>query len=404
MSALISCLEAKLPGALAHLERWVGINSFTANASGVNELGRVTAEAFAPLGFAPEFMASRTAGVGAHLFLQRGRTNRPPLVLVTHLDTVFPPEEEAKNDFRWQPAPAEGRIYGPGTVDNKGGTALIWLMLSALAELAPEAIESQHWLIAANASEETLSADFAARMIERCPLEKGGARAVLVFEGGLLREREFTLVTGRKGKADYRLTVTGCAAHAGSSHAEGRNAIVALADLAGPRLAALTNYKEELTVNVGTFHGGTVVNRVPHEAMIELEARAFRPDVLRRAQDAIESLAGPSTTVPDTVIAVEKLGETAGWPGDAGTRSLFNLFAAVAADQCASIIEERRGGLSDANYLSVLGPTLDGLGPSGGCAHCSERRADGTKIPEFVEVGSFVPKAALVVEALRRMR
>jgi glutamate carboxypeptidase len=399
---LLSCLEAKLPEALARLECWVGINSFTANPAGVNELGRVTAAAFEPLGFSAEGVPSRDPGVGSHVFLRRpGPAGRAPIVLVTHLDTVFPPEEEERNDFRWRPAPGEGRVYGPGTVDIKGGTALLWLVLSALAEVAPEAIEAHPWLIAANASEETMSGDFAGRTIERCPAP-GGARAVLVFEGGLLNAREFTLVTGRKGKADYRLTARGRAAHAGSFHAEGRNAIVALAGVV-PDLAAVTNAAEELTLNVGTFHGGTVTNRVPHEAALDLEMRAFRPDVLDSARRRVEAFAGPSAAVPDVVIEVEPRGQTAAWPGDAGTQSLFQLFAAVAADQCASAVAERRGGLSDANYLFVLGPTLDGLGPSGGCAHCSERSDDGSKTPEFVETASFVPKAALVAEALRRI-
>ena len=59
-----------------------------------------------------------------------------------------------------------------------------------------------------------------------------------------------------------------------------------------------------------------------------------------------------------------------------------------------------RGGLSDANHLSHLGPTLDGLGPSGGNAHCSERTADGSKLPEYLEVNSMVPKAVMNAIAL----
>src|SRR5690606_19933462 len=102
-----------------------------------------------------------------------------------------------RNDFHWRPASAEGRIYGPGTVDIKGGTALLWLVLQALAEVDPARFAATEWLIAANASEEALSADFAARTQERC----AAARAVLVFEGGRLEGRQFTLVTGRKGKA-----------------------------------------------------------------------------------------------------------------------------------------------------------------------------------------------------------
>jgi glutamate carboxypeptidase len=63
----------------------------------------------------------------------------------------------------------------------------------------------------------------------------------------------------------------------------------------------------------------------------------------------------------------------------------------------------KRGGLSDANYLCHLGPTLDGLGPNGANAHCSERSADGTKIPEYLEPASLVPKAAMNVLALMRL-
>jgi glutamate carboxypeptidase len=64
---------------------------------------------------------------------------------------------------------------------------------------------------------------------------------------------------------------------------------------------------------------------------------------------------------------------------------------------------EARGGLSDGNHLWNYVRTLDGLGPSGGNDHCSERSADGSKIPEFVEVNSFVPKAALNALALQRL-
>ena len=59
-----------------------------------------------------------------------------------------------------------------------------------------------------------------------------------------------------------------------------------------------------------------------------------------------------------------------------------------------------RGGLSDANHLWRLGPTLDGLGPSGGNAHCSERSADGSKLPEYLEAGTLAPKAVMNALAL----
>ena len=62
-----------------------------------------------------------------------------------------------------------------------------------------------------------------------------------------------------------------------------------------------------------------------------------------------------------------------------------------------------RGGLSDANHLWQLAPTLDGPGPYGANAHCSERSADGSKLPEYVEPGTFVPKAVMNALALLKL-
>src|SRR3954447_8708865 len=138
---LLDWLPSQLPGAFTWLERMVSINSFSANPQGVNQLGALTAECFAELGFHAESVPSTDPTYGAHLFLSRRVDDNAPVVLVTHLDTVFPREEEARNDFHWHPEPSEGRIYGPGTVDIKGGTVLIWLMLRALREFAPKVFE-----------------------------------------------------------------------------------------------------------------------------------------------------------------------------------------------------------------------------------------------------------------------
>lgn len=399
---LLAWIPSQLPEALAWLERMVEINSFSSNPPGVNRVGALTAECFAELGFGAEQVPSTDSTYGSHLFLRRAVEGCLPVVLVSHLDTVFPPEEEERNDFHWQAVPSEGRIYGPGTVDIKGGTVLIWLMLRALRKFAPEVFEKTNWLIAANASEEVLSGDFGLRTMERCP---EGAKAVLVFEGGPRDHAldEWHIVTSRKGRAEYRISAEGKAAHAGSSHAEGVNAIVELVD-AVKAAAKLTDYGADLTVNVGRICGGTVLNRVPHEASAELEMRAFEPKVLMAAGESVMALR--SATPPpagQAHIHVECLGVTAAWPNDAATQALYAHWAAAAEDLPMKLRSVPRGGLSDANYLCGLGPTLDGLGPSGGNAHCSERSADGSKLPEYVDVDSFVPKAALNVLALVRM-
>ncbi len=395
-AALVSFLESQLPAALGWLEKMVGANSFTRNPAGVAEVARLTEECFSPLGFTAERVQAENPEFGEHLFLRRpGRSGRT-VWLVTHLDTVFPPEEEAREDFHWRPEPGEGRIYGPGTVDIKGGTMVLWLTLLGLREADAALFDEIEWVVAANAAEEALSPDFGAACRER---SREKAEAVLVFEGGRKAGDEFTLVTGRKGKGDFRISVSGRASHAGSQHAEGRNAIVELAH-AVQHVSTLTSVEKQRTVNVGNISGGTVVNRVPHAAAAELEMRAFHPGAFDEAKAAILSRSGPGLVVDGAEVSVTQLGETAPWPCTESTQALFGTWSRAATELGWTAVAEQRGGLSDANYLHPIGPTLDGLGPSGGSAHCSERSADGTKVPEYVETGSIVPKAVLNTVAI----
>lgn len=388
--------ESLLPEALKHLRRLVEQNSFTAHAAGVDTVAEQTAAMFAELGFEAEFARYKAPEGGNHVFLRRRGAGGDPVVLVTHSDTVFPAEEEIQNDFRWDERADEGRIYGPGVVDNKGGTVMIWLLLRLLREIAPEVFEQTHWLIASNAAEEVTGDDFAHQTSDRC---HGRARAVLVFEGGPVDEQGWHVVTSRKGRSTWELKVEGKAAHAGSQHSAGKNAIDALA-LALPRIAALTEAAEERTVNIGHVHGGTlgVVNRVPHAAMAEWECRATTPASLERADTFFASLSG--TAANGAVLRAERTGFTSPWPGGEEVQSLFGHWERAAGQMGLRAISVPRGGLSDANHLWQLAPTLDGLGPWGGNAHCSERAADGSKLPEYVEVGSFVPKAVMNALAL----
>src|SRR5437899_5382573 len=122
IASLKDSLESRMPEALEMLRKMVGMNSFTANREGVNRLGKFTAECFEPLGFTAEFVPSANPEYGEHLVLSRRGRSTKNLAMISHLDTVFPPEEEARNDFRWR---REGdRIYGPGIVDIKGGTVM----------------------------------------------------------------------------------------------------------------------------------------------------------------------------------------------------------------------------------------------------------------------------------------
>jgi len=395
-AALRAALAHDLPAALGLLREWVGINSHTRHRHGVNALGHATAAAFAPLGFTAEFVPCAGDQCGDHLFLRRPGQGRPWLMCVSHLDTVFPPEEETRNHFRWREA--EGRIYGPGVVDIKGGTALLWLQLRALRAAAPALFDHFGWAIGLNAAEETLGDDFVVSALARFG---DRAAAALVYESGAYQENEYNLVVARKGRAQFRVTAAGRGAHAGSRHADGANAIAELARLV-PFLESLTNPTRERTANVGLVRGGEGLNRVPQSAEAEGELRAYDPAALAEAEAAILALNGPGhvAAVADGFrchIHAEITGRTPAWPENPGTLRLLAAYTRAATRLDARIKPEWRGGLSDGNLLAPHLPTLDGLGPAGGHAHSSEWSDDpaAPKRPEYLNPASLLPKALL---------
>ena len=393
--------EENLPGYLELLARMVAVNSFTTNVEGVKALGRLTAEIFAPLGFSAEFVEAANPNYGNHLVLSRAANGagRPTVGLVSHLDTVFPPEEEERNDFFWRVE--DSRIYGPGTVDIKGGTVLIYMITAALKQFAPEVYEGTNWQILLNAAEEELTPDFSQLCYRVLPED---TRACLVFEGGRWFDKYFHLVRARKGRATYEIEIEGRGAHAGSSHPRGANAVVQMARIID-RVASLTSYEQQITFNVGTVNGGTVMNRVPHLARALGEMRAFDKAIFEEGVGRLLALKDEVTvsSAEDGYgcrIEIKVTHESAPWNRNRETDKLYEHWQETAASLGWETIPEERGGLSDGNFLWDRYPTLDGLGPSGENAHCSERSEDGRKEQEYVLATSFVPKAVLNTMAI----
>ena len=393
-------VEAQVPRAMEQLERMVRLNSFSGNPEGVNAVGALTAALFEPLGFEAERVGCAQPGRGDRWVLHRAGQGGPHVGLVSHLDTVFPPEEEQRHGFGWQRV--GDRIYGPGTVDNKGGIVVMFLVLEALRSIAPERFQWAEWTLLFNAAEEVWSPDFGQLARHRL----AGASAALVFEGGQRRGEAWTVVTSRKGRALFRIRVEGRGAHAGVRPERGANALVQMAETL-LRAAELTDWSRGRSVNVGVVRGGTAANRVPHEAVAEVEMRAWDPAVFEEGKAGLLALAGTgrlrarSDGYPCRV-HVELLQETAPWPSNPQTERLFACWEAAGRSLGWAVEREARGGLSDANHLWDRVPTLDGLGPVGDHAHCSERSPDGSKEPEYVLASSFVPKTVLNTVALLR--
>lgn len=402
---LYEYFESNLDRYLDILRQMVSINSFTARPEGVDQLGKLTIDVFGKLGFAAERVPSANPNYGQHIFLTRvgnNGSNSPTIGLVSHLDTVYPPEDERRNNFSWRVE--DDRAYGPGTIDIKGGTLMIYMILEYLQTTSPKVFEGTTWMILMDAAEEALEPDFGRLCRQRLPED---ALACLVFEGGRQWNKRFSVVTSRKGMATFEIEVEGKAAHAGSAHKKGANAIVQLAHTIS-RISELTDYGNGITFNVGNIDGGTVTNRVPHRAFASGEMRAFSQEELDigisrllALQDDVQvySLNGSYRCDVDMRI----LQSWRPWPSNEGSKHLLSFWQEAAKTLEFEVSGAKRGGLSDGNFLWDYLPTIDGLGPVGGNAHCSERSQDGSKDQEYVRISSFVPKASLNTVAILKL-
>ena len=395
-------LKKNLPAYLNLLRQMVAINSFTANPAGVNSLAEFTAKAFAKLGFQAETVQSVNPNFGQHLILTKPGASGRTIGLVSHLDTVFPPEEETRHNFVWREA--GHRIYGPGTVDIKGGTVEMYMLLDALQQIVPLAYEQITWVVLLDASEEQGGFDFGELCVDRLG---PSVLAALIFEPGFIVDEAFALVAARKGMAIYRVTVSGRAAHAGNDHGHGANAIVQLADTIR-QIEAMTDHQHQITFNVGIVSGGISTNRVPHHAEAYVEMRAFAPAVFEEGIAKMLALNGQSTVRSvegkhPCRVSVELIRKVAPWPRNRATDRLLNIWQATAESLEMQVIPQERGGLSDGNFFWEQIPTLDGLGPAGGNMHCSEQSEDGSKEQEYVDASSLVPKALLNTMAVLRL-
>jgi glutamate carboxypeptidase len=349
--------------------------SFTKDRDGVAAVVELVAPRLAAAGLAVERIPSDA--YGPHLAF-RGPAAGAPVFLVGHTDTVFPPG--TFEGFR-----VDGdRAVGPGVFDMKGGIAVMLFGLAAAARAG---------LLARVPVAGMLVADEEAGSPESQPLlaaRARGAEAALVFESGREGDR---IVTRRKGVASLRVIAHGVAAHAGNAHADGRNAIWALARFVD-RAQGLTDSARGLTVNVGTIAGGTTKNTVPDEARCEVDLRFETRAAQETLLAAIEA-AARDAALPGTWLEVTPLASRAPLERSPSSAALAAEYGGCQRESGLGAGETGLvGGGSDACTTAAAGvPSIDGLGPRGAGFHTHR---------ETVELATLVPKAGALVRFLAR--
>ena len=379
-------------GMLEQARAWSAVNTGTGNLEGLAKQVRLLAHAFAALpgevalvepaavtAIAPDGREMEKAH-GQHLVLRVRPDAERRLLLTGHMDTVFPADHPFQ-DQRWID---DDTLNGPGLADMKGGIAVILHALLALERT--RAADAIGYDVMINSDEETGSLSSVSLIAELA----GGKYAALTYEPSALPDG--TLAHARGGSGNYSVTITGRSAHAGRNPHEGRNAIVAAADLA-VRLKAMGH--EALSVNPARIDGGSANNVVPDHAVLRFNIRPKSTEAADGFDNDLKGLLGDTEKRHEVSLHVH--GGITRPPKlvDARAQKLFDLVRECGAELGQTIGWQPSGGVCDGNNIAASGvPVVDTMGVRGGAIHSSD---------EFLVVSSLAERAALSALVIARL-
>ncbi len=351
------------------LKRIIEINSWTKNKAGVDAVGDIFVEWMTPLGYT--LRRHPRGEIGDHLHFVSAEKTGKKMLLLGHLDTVFPPGEfeTFSEDEAW--------IYGPGVCDMKGGNYVALQALRRLHKMHGAIYDIDVLFV----SDEETGSDDSKYLTRELAQDYD---ACLVFEAA---GRQDEVVIGRKGVGTFFIDITGRAAHAGNHYADGADANLE-ASYKLQHLVALTDLEKETTVNVGEIHGGIGANTISPSARLTFELRYTSAAERDRVLAAVEAIVAHAH-VPGTTATL-----SGGIQRDvmAPSQAQQHLIEQINTLCGIELATEKRGGVSDANLIAAEGvPTLDGWGPFGDGDHTVHERASKQ---------SFVDRIALTTEVL----
>ncbi|WP_448321674.1 M20/M25/M40 family metallo-hydrolase [Streptomyces sp. CO7] len=367
------------PRFLHDLEELVSIDSGSYDADGVNRVADWVGRRLERIGFDVRRVSFPPAPDGhrtgdALVARRRGRLPEAAggrrILLAAHMDTVFEAGTAAARPFR-----VEGSVaHGPGVCDDKGGLLAGLTALEILCESGADAYDE---LVLLATPDEEIGSPASRALIEDT------ARGMHHGLGLECARENGDLVIARKGVADFRLTVTGRAAHAGIEPERGANAALAAAHLT-VALQALNGHWEDVTVNVGVVRAGTRANIVCPAAELRIEVRAATTADIGRVTRAIQE-AADHPGVPGVTVTVEQLDLCPPMEDTTASRRMLDHARRAAAAAGFALGAAATGGVGDANLVAGAGvPVLDGLGPVGGADHTPQEWLDLTSVPQRV--------------------
>lgn len=368
-ATLLVSLTTQQAQMTATLRRYVECESPSQTPAALEAMAALVAADFAELGGKVKLHKSKTYGPALEIAF-RGARRKPRLLLLGHMDTVYPLGTLAR--MPW--TDKGGKLAGPGTFDMKAGIVQALFALRALRQRGELPCNLTLLLV----PDEEIGSPFSQPITERTAKK---ADAVLVIEPAA--GEDGACKTSRKGVARYTLRVHGIAAHSGLDFARGASAIVEAAHQV-LELSALSHAKEGLTVNAGVIAGGTRPNVVAGLAEATFDVRFNKASQAARVERAMRKV-----KPKDKRCTLEVTGgvERGCFERTAATARLYKVAARVARDLGFPLGEAAVGGASDGNLTSSMGiPTLDGLGGVGDGAHAPHEFVFAHELPRRAAV------------------
>ena len=354
------------------IRRWVEIESHTPDLDGIERMVSEVETGYRDAGFTTERVPGGPDR-GDHLVARAPwNDDRPGILVMSHLDTVHPRGTLASFPFRIEGDSA----YGPGIYDMKGGAHIAYRAACA----GPVDLPVTHLFTTDEEIGSPSSRDLIVRLAEE-------SRWVLVTEPA--REGG-KVVTARKGVARWDIEAIGRPAHAGSRHADGRNAIAEIARQV-VKLTEMTDYERDITVNVGLIEGGTGANVVPARCRIRVDNRL---PTMAAAEEMEARITGLEAFDPDIRLEITGGLDRPPYEKTPEIAALFDHAKDLAAEIGFELHDLKTGGCSDGNFTAQTRPTLDGLGVDGKGGHTDY---------EQLYISSLVPRFRLMRRLLETL-
>jgi len=329
------------------------------------------------LGAKVESVPPAAPAVGDNVVATLTGTGKGRILLIAHMDTVFPHGTVAQRPYRV----VGDRGIGPGAGDDKAGIVSAACALRILHEL--DFRDYARITLILNSNEETGSVG--TRDLIRTKAKESDA--AINLERGVPPD---SLVVTRKGSAVISVEISGRAAHSGLEPEKGRNAIVEASHQA-LQLGSLADPAKETTVNVTMIQGGNAINVIPAQAVISADVRAFTPEEFDRVEAGLRRLAS-HTIVPEIQVNAVMTRNFPPWPRAASTDALLTRARKLYAEIGGKLTGVPVGSSADVAFAAQTGtPSIDGVAILGGGAHGVDDHAD---------LSSIVPRLYLLARLL----